>query len=78
MSAFIYGNCERCGQLFTVEEDTHHVTFLVGGKVVSECPVCGDELTYPSQISDGWEETRRSGTRWKTCPRMEWPGVRAD
>jgi len=56
MSAIIYGNCERCGQPFTMEEDTHHVTFLVEG-MVSECPVCGKELTYPSTASaqDGGE-----------------------
>lgn len=58
MSAIIYGNCLKCGQPFTVQEDTHSYLLLVGDKVVCECPVCGEELQHPYTPVQG--EVRRT------------------
>lgn len=61
MSAITYGNCKRCGQPYTVEEDTHHVSFLVGGKVVQECPVCGDQLNANPPVASSEEQEMKDG-----------------
>lgn len=51
----IYGKCPHCGIEIQVEETPSSYVFIVDGKVVTDCPNCGEDLDYEDVTGRGQE-----------------------